>query len=328
MALIVDSTGKTAVAPGKRGTQQYRYGVRQSVPKTPVPNQYGMYDSQDRFVSPGLRAPNGGNYSEWVSGSGVPDTSQGLMVKENGQWVPAAPNQTGSSYVGIPYGSSLYLEIQGKNGQTSTVRTKAGLEYNTYAAFNNFFSQSDSEIKKFQRQLVNLGYLTESDINGRWGQKSDPKTRAALAQLMYEGNLSGRAWFDVLTQGSAGTNPGGMGPGGRDYPYTTVQRNKTISTMQDARLVLRQTMQQLLGREPTDNEVKGFLKDLNQQERENPQVTRTTNVSVDESNTVNKGGFNPSAYAEDWTQDEFPGQYDKFQQNSYEDMALEAIRSL
>ena len=301
---------------------------RKKVVNPPIANQQGVYDAQDRYVSPGLTAPNGGKYDEFVPGSGVPDTSAGLRVKQQGMWTDV-PNSA-SSYVGVPYGSSLYLEIQGKNGKSQTVRSQAGLEYNTYTAFNNFFSQSPAEIKKFQRQLVGLGYLTESDINGRWGQKSDPKTRAALAQLMYEGNLSGRAWFDVLTQGAAGTGPGGSGPGGSgpSYPYTTVQRNKTISTMQDARLVLRQTMQQLLGREPTDNEVKGFLKDLNQQERENPQVTRTTYQSEEESNTVNKGGFTPSAYAEDWTKEEFPKQYDRFQEDSYEDMALESIRSL
>lgn len=314
--------GGTTGTSGRRGS-----GPGYQPTDKRINDQNGLYDPLGRYVSPGLRAPGGGEFQEFVPGSGVPNTSQGMMINKDGQWVPSS---NGSDFVGIPYGSSLYIQAQGKKGQTKTFRADAGLSYNTYTAFNNFFAQEESEIKKFQKQLVNLGYLTESDINGRWGHRSDPKTRAALAQLMYEGNLSGRAWFDVLTQGSAGIDGSGSGPGGSgpSYPYTTVQKQKTISTMQDARLILRQTMQQMLGREPTGDEVKGFLAELNQQERENPDITRTTYKSETKSTQVNKGGFEPSAFAEEYVEEEYPGQFNKFQQESYEDMALASIRSL
>jgi ribosomal protein S24E len=101
-----------------------------------------------------------------------------------------------------------------------------------------------------------------------------------------------------------------------------------MSTRQDARVVLSQAMQTVLGRNPTDDEVKGFLAELNAAEKENPTVTTSTTDGGEQSSTLTTGGFNPVEYATDWAKEEYPKQARRYEDMTYEDMALAAIRGL
>ena len=321
MALTVDNrTGSATAAPGRSAAR--RSWTRDKMPG----DRTGIYDEQGRYVTPGLDYAGGGKYAEFVPGSGVPNTQQASIYDVNGNPVT---NQRSSPYVGVPYGSSLYLQIAGKRG--GTIKGQVGLQENTYKAFDNFFNQSPAEIELAQKRLLEMGWLTESDIGNQWGWRNNEATRQVVAQLMYEGNLSGSSWQEIAARGAQSSALNGTGPGGGGGPTTQVNTATSLTTQQDARLILRQAMQQVLGRDPKDDEVRGFLRELNTQERENPTVT-TMNMGESgdtaTTDTTTEGGFNPQEFAESWTESSFPKQANKYKAQTYEDMALDVIRGL
>lgn len=61
---------------------------------------------------------------------------------------------------------------------------------------------------------------------------------------------------------------------------SNIATNLTISTEQQARGALVSTSQQLLGRDPTKNEVKLFTRALNSMQRANPETTQTSGQQV------------------------------------------------
>lgn len=71
-------------------------------------------------------------------------------------------------------------------------------------------------------------------------------------------------------------------------PRTEVQVNKSIDlfSAQDARGLARQTMQQVLGRDPTEDEYEDFVTALNTSARANPTITRTRTRYDAEGNVV------------------------------------------
>ena len=104
---------------------------------------------------------------------------------------------------------------------------------------------------------------------------------------------------------------------------SNIAKSLTISTEQQARGALLGASQQLLGRDPTKNEVKLFTSALNALQRANPQTTRTTGRQVSQptgseivqtgdgsaqlnrvsnsttSSSVSTGGFDTDLYAFD-----------------------------
>lgn len=81
---------------------------------------------------------------------------------------------------------------------------------------------------------------------------------------------------------------------------TTVQTATDLSTQLDAKAILYQASQTLLGRAPTDTETSNFWANLNSQESANPQVTTTTTTTaptgeVTDQNQVRTGGMSAEA---------------------------------
>lgn len=85
-------------------------------------------------------------------------------------------------------------------------------------------------------------------------------------------------------------------------PKTITQTSSQtqLSTSADARAIYQTAAQQLLGRDPTSEEVSGFLTLLNSQERSNPQITTTTSNydaegKLTTQSSVSEGGLSAEA---------------------------------
>jgi hypothetical protein len=78
-----------------------------------------------------------------------------------------------------------------------------------------------------------------------------------------------------MASGGYGSSGGGGG-GGASGPQNRVDRIYNKTSVDQGRALLRQTMRELLGREPTDTEVKTYVSALNKQEAKVPQVVSTT----------------------------------------------------
>lgn len=108
-----------------------------------------------------------------------------------------------------------------------------------------------------------------------------------------------------------GGGPGGSAPERKPgKPYTTVDRAIDIYRKEDVEMLVRDTISQVLGRMPTEDEIADFKSVLNEESRDHPSVTRTTNVydrfgAVKDSRTVNRGGMSEGAIAaaaQDWAE--------------------------
>jgi len=101
------------------------------------------------------------------------------------------------------------------------------------------------------------------------------------------GNTDGGSSYSGYSGGGGGYSSGGGGGG---------QVRLTDPT--SARGLLLQTMQGVLGRNPSEREYKQFLATLNESEMANPQT-----VSVEGDNAVYSGGTDPSVLAMEFAQD-------------------------
>lgn len=97
---------------------------------------------------------------------------------------------------------------------------------------------------------------------------------------------------DLGTTGSYPTGGGGYGGGGGGGMGSVSLTDPT-----SARGLLLQTMQGVLGRNPTDNEYRDFLATLNESEMANPRT-----VGVEGGVAVQSGGIDPSVLALDFAQ--------------------------
>jgi hypothetical protein len=99
---------------------------------------------------------------------------------------------------------------------------------------------------------------------------------------------------------------GGAGGPSRPASYTEVTKSVDLTNPKTARALLRQTLQDRLGRDPTPAEHQAFLAALHQAEREDPTVRKTkykldaaTGQYQTESQTT-QGGLDAQAYAQDY----------------------------
>lgn len=123
--------------------------------------------------------------------------------------------------------------------------------------------------------------------------------------------------FDGMASGSGsygGSYGGGYGYGGGGGGSSSVSLTDPAS----ARGLLMQTMQGVLGRNPTRNEYKDFVEALNRVEMENPRT-----VSVEGDTVVQSGGTDPGLIALDFA--ERAPDAKEAKANRYTDMLLSII---
>lgn len=140
----------------------------------------------------------------------------------------------------------------------------------------------------FNNYVEMSGYLSARGIN------KDPFD--LLAEDVATGYMP-PSLFDgpAVDTGSSGSSYYGGGGGG----YGGGGGQVSLTNPTSAKGLLMQTMQQALGRNPTQNEYSQFLKILNEAEMANPQT-----VSVEGDVVVGSGGVDPGVLALEFAQDQ------------------------
>lgn len=142
--------------------------------------------------------------------------------------------------------------------------------------------------------------MTFSWIEKRWGKAVD---MANKRWVLFGEKITPYEVYDRMIaryrakqderNASGGGGYGSYGGGGGGGGSVTIR----LTNATDARVILNQAMTQWMGREAKPEEIAKFVKMLNSQERANP-----IEVSSDGTTTVQKGGFNPATFAQDFVQ--------------------------
>lgn len=176
------------------------------------------------------------------------------------------------------------------------IKAKTGIAPDpTYVAIR-FAQQNGYDISKYFRSSPVLS--PNSILYDMPGGSPSPDSNSSSSGSSYSGG-----------GGGGGYGGGGSGGGGGQVSLTNPS---------SARGLLMQTMQNVLGRNPTDSEYRDFLKTLQESEMANPAT-----VSVDGSTVVQSGGVDPNLIALEYAQaaDGFKEQ----QARKYYDVFMQAL---
>lgn len=147
---------------------------------------------------------------------------------------------------------------------------------------------------RYLSQFIDFGSSAPMGTNANTWTEGDA---AAMEWLMAYANETGldvvAATNEFLTQAESGNlDPGlfggssGSGSGAAPPPpERRVDRSFSLSDLDGARALIASQMRALLGRDPSDQEVSGFLSALNAREKTTPSVT-TTEYEYDEYNQM------------------------------------------
>lgn len=248
-----------------------------------------------------------GNYGTSSDGTFVysPTSTQstGLMGTE-GQALadiyfyqqPIAPYRPGNRYVGIgtieQRSSGTHL---GALGRASTIgealaaywddpESRAAIVSASREHYKAYPNWNEQWAEGFWKEIVNVAAAT--GVN--------PGT---IIDRINSGEMTLNSGADASTT-SGGYPYGGGGGGGYGGGGGGGGGQVSLTNPTSAKGLLMQTMQQALGRNPTDREYSQFLKILNEAEMANPQT-----VSVEGDNVVASGGVDPGVLALEFAQD-------------------------
>lgn len=155
---------------------------------------------------------------------------------------------------------------------------------------------SEDEIKKAIKRFNDAGMTNVNDLPSlqqAWGNLAQ---MAGARYSLSSGKIKVTPW-DMLDLYKK-TNTGGSGSGGGGGftgTHSSVQKTVSEISQGDAWASLRQTTQQLLGHDPSDQEVRDFAYRMNSLAARNPTISKTTGTYADgaltNSTTKTSGGF-------------------------------------
>jgi hypothetical protein len=200
-----------------------------------------------------------------------------------------------------------------------------GNKANTDRALAGYESADFDTVLAVQKRLTDAGLLSGSAyVPGRF----DAATKSALYVAMQEGNRNRMSWMQYAddlagVEDASGSGSGRRGSSGADYPITTTNTQFSYTAKNKARLLIEQAVQEALGRAPTRNEMRQFVKELRQEEEANPSITTTTTDA--EGNVTQE--FEPGLEAEAWLSDVYiedvkPGQQQRYKRAQYENLLM------
>lgn len=255
-------------------------------------------------------------------------------VKKNGSYkghpLPLQ-NDAESDYVGVGEDASYYnpkyspyvqeySDARGNAAATDTEGRPMPVATNTWTELARLKDGSEADITALQKDLVKAGWLTKQSITGTWTESTDKAMRA----LMLVGNKNFAGWRSIVQQdkqevkrgGPGGGIDNGGGPGGSDGPpqdYTSVSTSYNKMPKRDALTAVKDAMTEDLGRAPTEQELQGFIRDLRQFERANPNVTTTEHkyeqqgdMWVDNPVSTTEPGADPAGLLDTYAEDKNP----------------------
>lgn len=275
--------------------------------------------SRDR-AQPGINKPTPGGFTP-------------TRVKKSGSYkghpLPLQ-NSDKSAYVGVDENSSYYNEkyspyvqeytdAYGNPATTDVEGRPMPVADNTWAELDKWKNAGEQKIKALQIDLVKAGWLTKASVTGTWTESTDK----AMQALMLVGNKNFKSWRSIIVSdqqeiknglgpgGGVGKNPGGGSEVPQDYTQVTTSYNKMPK--RDALTAVRDAMTEDLGRAPTDEEVRGFIKDLRRFEQDNPNITTTEHryeqqgdMWVDNPVSTTEPGNDPSGLLDTYAEEKNP----------------------
>lgn len=246
--------------------------------------------------------PNTGNYwdkrnstpSPAPSGSSGTNTSSGSTTSSSGTRSVSYPNwgyyySSADSYsANNPADPSYGAWNRGLTKEDAIAMWDSGDFSPELQDYLNAVAKSQHPMKKGKtlwQEAVETAYAVNNDGDFRtaWSILSNKYLAPGGAGVTDPSSSSSS--FSGYSGGGGGYSSGGGGGGGQ----------VRLTDPTSARGLLMQTMQQVLGRNPTEREYKDFLKTLNESEMANPQT-----VSIEGDNAVYSGGIDAGVLAADF----------------------------
>lgn len=215
--------------------------------------------------------------------------------------------------------------LGGTGSPTTASSTSDNTDYLT-----NLVVTNNKEYRKIANSLINLGVVGRNanfrTINNYWQAMT---VLTAAYNRKHPGAQITTGEYILQAEQARGGSGGSGGGGGGGGNGTTVQTQKSvnISSAKDAKAFINQAFQQQVGRDATADEIKQFRTSLNDEEKKNPTITKTTqtvsgsNVS---STSESTGGMDRGAYMLE--QGKKAKDYAEFQtETTYMDALMSAI---
>jgi hypothetical protein len=180
-----------------------------------------------------------------------------------------------------------------------------------------FLSKPDANLMDLQQAYGNLlstaasRYAAGQQISPRKLLEQNIRYNLASAGVHVKGKFSDKntnQWFTNLTSGSSSSNlakAAGAGSKPIDQSGTFTQTSKSVDIFNplDAKDLLRNTLQQQLGRDPSEHEMRDFIDNLTAAARNDPTITKNTQTTdktgrVTNSSQVTHQGFDAGAASE------------------------------
>lgn len=212
-------------------------------------------------------------------------------------------SQLGADGISIPSGggsvsnsSPVFIGWKsGRNSDAPNTRTIGEIMQDVYGYW------SRDKITSIGQRLAGAGWIQPGDV-GNLDKVSQAYQR--VLELTATMNAAGRNVTpeDVMRRFLGG----GSGGLSRPSTYTETTRSVDLTNPKSARALLKQALQQELGRDPSAAEQQAFLGALQAAEREDPTV-RSSTYKLDpetgqyrQTASTTKGGVDPSAYTDDY----------------------------
>lgn len=158
----------------------------------------------------------------------------------------------------------------------------------TSEAENQFYHWDDQQVSKFRNALevagINVSKMDRQHLASRWAGlvRTSEKYTAAGKHIspwdVLNGNIRAakKGGYSGVGGGAGGGGSGGSGGSLAGLPKEITKTSSAINYTDPntARSIVNQTMQQMLGRNPTNAEIKKFTDALHSYEKSNPQVSK------------------------------------------------------
>ena len=224
------------------------------------------------------------------------------------------------TFVGVADDSGIGMYNQNGKLRVNSVRAY-GAPGNTWADFDSLKTAQPQQIQTVQARLLSSGLLSKGSFTpGRY----DAATQAALYVAMQEGNKAGKAWWKYANELEAQSSSSGSGK--MQVGDSRTQTNYSFTTRESALSLVKQAIQQDLGRDPTDGETAQFLRELRAEEKSNPVVTTTTLTSESgDTSVTSEGGVDQQAWADDYGEKVKPKKSQRYKEAQYENLLISMI---
>lgn len=294
--------------------QQALAGTGVDLSRIPVPGSSGTSAAARRLVLMGRKPPEGTSPYALLPGDTDPvdgfvlDTERGY-IDANGEYQPFS-----------------YSDTRDKLAQT---RQPTPDLMSTDQAVGKFYTMSESERDRLRTKMIGAGMLDEDatfdETVAAWAKVVD---RAADWQSFAPDK--GYTPEDIIDLQFGGPDGSPAAP----RTKTVVENQRTLTSNDDARALLRNMMRRDLGRTPSEKEVDDFQAKLNEAQTKNPYTRTTTTTygadgSATGSETTTTGGIDEGGFADSYLENTDPeSEYGRYQAaTTYFNALMQAIQS-